>query len=252
MQAGVYQNAYLKLARSYSLAPFAERPPPGEFPVVRGKFNNVVSIFQLKRDDGLLPVVPNPHALPGNVQEARCNYNGFHAVKVPYARGAGGAVLLLYPDGKVNSTGARSELCTALSAAWLRNMLFRAYGVTYSVQGAFVKTNTVVCAKLPWLISLDLLRKWKYTSNHAASVFPGVFVHISKISGQQADDEPGWRGAKEKQATVSILLYEWCVIISGMTDIEEADMLLVLLVPALEPFRKDGGAAGGVPKVRTQ
>ena len=249
--AGDYTRAYAILSRNYMLAPFPARWPGGPMPVVKGVFKNVVVIFRIQRDDGRLPIIPCANALPGVLPEMRTNFSGFHAIKVPYAESAGRAVLLVYTEGVVNSTGARSELRTALSAAWLLNTLRITYGTGYSVADQFKKTNTVVCAGLPWLINLDLLRKWEYTAGHAAAVFPGVFIHIGKISAGARSTE-GRDDSSEKPATVSLLIYSGCVIISGMTDLEEANMLLVLLIPALEQFRKTPDAPPAAKRLRTQ
>lgn len=216
-----------------------EEPKTTQRERVTGVFKNVVVIFRLQRDDGRFPVIPNAQALPGRLCESRSNFSGFTSLKFPYSRAGGGAVLLLYTDGTVNSTGARSILDTALAAAWLRNTLRIAYGVSYSLGDSFVKTNTVICAKLPWKINIDRLRTWQYTVKYPASVFPGVFMHIAKINTGASRSETEPRSGQRKEATVSILLYEWCVIISGMTDMDEANMLLVLLIPSLDAFRKD-------------
>ncbi|MGE0525544.1 MAG: hypothetical protein AB7P49_00665 [Bdellovibrionales bacterium] len=234
-----YTSAHHYLSRLYDLSPFPETPPETPHPQITGVFKNVVVIFRLMRDDGRLPVIPSAHAMPGRLPESRSDFSGFQSLKFPYSREGGGAVLLLYPDGTVNSTGARSVLDTALSAAWLRNTLRLAYGVSYSVQDSFVKTNTVICAKLPWKINLDRLRTWKHTAQLPTSLFPGVFIHIGKINASASGADADVKNGRGKQATVSILLYEWCVIISGMTDLSEANMLLVLLIPSLDAFRKD-------------
>jgi hypothetical protein len=249
--AADYLRAYSTLSRKYTLTPFSQNPPPVPPPTVTGVFKNVVVICSIQRDDRRLPTIPCAYALPGVLPEMRTNFSGFHAVKVPYDESAGRAVLLVYGDGMVNSTGARSELRTALSVAWLLNTLRMTYGTGYSVATQFTKTNTVVCAALPWLINLDLLRKWEYTAGHAAAVFPGVFIHLGKIA-------TGGRGpfgreeTTEKPATVSLLIYSRCVIISGMTDLEEANMLLMLLIPALEQFRRTQDASPSAKRLRTQ
>lgn len=245
-----YAQAHALLSSEYILSPFPVVCPPGEWPVVQGAFRNFVEIFSIQRDDGRQPVIPNAHALPGCVIEARSNYSGFHAVKFPYAASAGGAVLLVYSDGVVNSVGARSELRTALSAVWLLNTLRVAYGTNYSVSSQFKKTNTVICAALPWLINLDHLRKWKYTAGHSALVFPGVFVHIGKIAAPK--DPQDRSDPSEKHATVSILIYTRWVIISGMTDMKKANALLELLIPNLSPFRKTPDVAPAGKRLRTQ